>query len=492
MKITLKPLLLVLFFIPMLFSQVYMAPDGNDANNGSITAPLKTLGKAVSLVTAGGTIYVRGGTYACSATVKIAKSGTATSYYKILAYQSEKPVLDFSTVGSGNRGIELRCDYWYLKGIQIKNAGDNGMIITGGYNIIEMCELDHNGDSGLQISQGGHHTKVINCDSHDNHDAGASGGNADGFSPKLDVGDMNEFHGCRSWHNSDDGWDLYGNKYNTSMDSCWTWGNGWDEGNGNGFKTGGSKTVSNVKLTNCVSFNNSAKGFDQNHNMGSVTIYNCTSYRNGSGNYYFYEKPTGGTNTFKNNISYKTIWRNDSLAATVVQADNSWLLKGSPVSDGDFENLDSTQALLPRKADGSLPDITFLHLKNSSKMIDAGVNVGLGFTGSAPDLGAFEWKQVTEIENNVITRPGSIVLHQNYPNPFNPATTISYQLTEPGMVRVAITNMLGEQLTELVNENQVSGYHSVSFNAANFASGIYLYSIKTNQGIIVKKMSLLK
>lgn len=68
-----------------------------------------------------------------------------------------------------------------------------------------------------------------------------NGGNADGFAIKLYPGPGNEFHGCRAWHNSDDGWDLYYTVFPIVVDNCWCLNNGFDKGNANGFKMGGCK-----------------------------------------------------------------------------------------------------------------------------------------------------------------------------------------------------------------------------------------------------------
>ena len=61
------------------------------------------------------------------------------------------------------------------------------------------------------------------------------------------------------------------------------------------------------------------------------------------------------------------------------------------VTASDFASLDDAQLVAPRKADGSLPDITFMHLASRSPLVNAGVDVGLPFVGSAPDIGAFEF-----------------------------------------------------------------------------------------------------
>jgi hypothetical protein len=121
------------------------------------------------------------------------------------------------------------------------------MYIGGSNNIIEFCAFYENYDSGLQLGSGASNNQIINCDSYYNADIGQ--GNADGFSPKLDVGTGNYFYGCRSWQNSDDGYDGYlrpANDVTTTYDSCWCFKNGYlksggvSSGDGNGFKTGGS------------------------------------------------------------------------------------------------------------------------------------------------------------------------------------------------------------------------------------------------------------
>ncbi len=88
--------------------------------------------------------------------------------------------------------------------------------------------------------------------------------------------------------------------------------------------------------------------------------------------------------------------------------------------------------------------------------------------------------------------PFTYSLSQNYPNPFNPSTTIRYQLPQDGFVTLKIYDILGREVTTLVNEEKTKGRYEVNFNASNFASGVYLYRIKVNDYVAVKKMLLLK
>ncbi len=88
--------------------------------------------------------------------------------------------------------------------------------------------------------------------------------------------------------------------------------------------------------------------------------------------------------------------------------------------------------------------------------------------------------------------PEKIELYQNYPNPFNPGTVIRYALPSAGQVEITIFNNLGQKITTLFSERQQAGMHEVEWQAANMASGVYYYSIKTADTYQVRKMVLLK
>ncbi len=83
-------------------------------------------------------------------------------------------------------------------------------------------------------------------------------------------------------------------------------------------------------------------------------------------------------------------------------------------------------------------------------------------------------------------------LEQNHPNPFNPATRIDYSLKYDGIVNLVIYDVLGREITTLVNENKPAGNYSVEFNAGDLPSGIYFYNLKAGTYTEIKKMLLLK
>lgn len=83
-------------------------------------------------------------------------------------------------------------------------------------------------------------------------------------------------------------------------------------------------------------------------------------------------------------------------------------------------------------------------------------------------------------------------LSQNYPNPFNPTTKIEYRLSKSGWVNLRVYNLLGEEISQLVNQYQKKGKYSINFSGENHPSGIYFYQIQSNEYKSVKKMILLR
>ena len=93
-------------------------------------------------------------------------------------------------------------------------------------------------------------------------------------------------------------------------------------------------------------------------------------------------------------------------------------------------------------------------------------------------------------KNNLI--PGKIELLNNYPNPFNPTTTIKFGIPIQGNVRIKIYDLLGRLVTTIANEEYNAGFHSVTFDATQFASGSYIYKLEAGNKSITKKMVLMK
>ncbi len=499
MKTLLLSLGVIAFAIASEAQTFYVSPLGNDTFPGTIDSSFRTIPRALAALQSGGTLYLRGGTYHIDSTIGLATSGSANAVFHLQAYAAEQPVLDCSSmsIAGTNRGIVVSGNYWHIRGIVIRRAGDNGMYITGSNNIIEQCTFEGNADTGLQLNNGASNNQIINCDSFDNADP--KQGNADGFAAKLAVGTGNSFYGCRSWQNSDDGWDGYlrgSNGVTTTLDNCWSFMNGYlsngspSSGNGNGFKMGGSDSANlehNAILTRCVAFDNLAKGFDQNHDRGSMTLLNCSAYRNAT-NYSLPEPIDAGRSMTLTNCLSLGFY--GSVAPFAALTTNSWM---SPfaVSDADFTSLDTTGMRGPRKADGNLPDVAFLHLARGSGLIDNGTDVGLPFNGPMPDLGAFE-SDFPSSAPAVSGLPATFRLQQNYPNPFNPKTVISGQWTVDSFVRLAVYDVLGREVAVLASGSYPAGRYSFTFDGTNLASGIYLCKLNAGSYSAIRKMLLIR
>ena len=301
-----------------------MAPD----NIGSLLMELKP----------GDIVYVLPGVHKANFTWSIGKtnasetngtyiSGTYDDYIVFKALDpSQETVLSFydQTFAGTNRGVQIYGNYYYWSGIDICGAGDNGMYIGGNYNVIENCEFYDNRDTGLQLGRNfsanntidswPNYNLIRNCTSHNNYDNETKGENADGFAAKLTVGYGNIFDGCIAYRNSDDGWDLFGKDESgiigtVYMYNCVAFENGFLEysqaecneryttanqsaletnqniyttanGDGNGFKLGGSTLEGDVFMYNCYSFNNRMHGVTDNSNPGVISVNNTTSYNN--------------------------------------------------------------------------------------------------------------------------------------------------------------------------------------------------------------------
>lgn len=299
-------------------NDLWIATDGSDANPGTEAQPFKTLSYAHAKASAGITIWIKPGTYQWDSTVSLSKSGTASSPINIFAAAGARPVLDFSAQprdDSSARGIKISGDYWHITGIDVINAGDNCIAISGAHNTIEWVSVHGCCDTGIQISADSSqasdasraaYNTILNCDAYENVDQATGGENADGFAAKLHIGPGNVFKGCRSWNNADDGWDLFASDDIVTIDDCWAFlngklanGGGTSNGDGNGFKLGGAAAAGDAyeggaphKLTNCFAFENLACGFTRNNNTEMPVLSSCGGRSDGKGEYCSLDNPS--------------------------------------------------------------------------------------------------------------------------------------------------------------------------------------------------------
>lgn len=115
-----------------------------------------------------------------------------------------------------------------------------------------------------------------------------------------------------------------------------------------------------------------------------------------------------------------------------------------------------------------------------------------GMRGQIIEAGTPGPVSIEYADERTTQRPSTIELSQNFPNPFNPSTSIRFALPESQHVRLSVYNMLGQEVAVLVNGVQPAGVATVSFDASNLSSGMYIYRLTTGAETVSRKMLLLK
>ena len=440
-------ILIVVLFLSSFFclaKEFYVAPSGNDAHNGTISNPVETIQRAQELAASGDTVFIRGGVYRMREE-QIAQSRGIWAYVtrldkngiSYLAYKNEKPVFDYkNSKPAGKRIIAFLVagNNIHIKGLEITgvqvtistHTQSECFEVRGSNNTLEQLIMHDNMAIGIYMLSGSNNL-IVNCDAYNNWDSvseGGKGGNTDGFGAHLEKGSVNNvFRGCRAWFNSDDGFDLINNAEPVLIENCWAFYNGYtsdfvSRADGNGFKAGGyakgrnpySNVIANYTpipkntIRFCIAVGNKQGGFYANHHLEGNYWHNNTAYKNRI-NYDMLNclalNPTdfgtdgpGWNHELINNLGF------DAKVRELANIDKSrCILKNNyfdftdiRITASDFVSLDEKLLMAPRQADGSLPDTDFLKLAPSSKIINAGIDIGFPFKGIAPDLGCFEKK----------------------------------------------------------------------------------------------------
>ena len=399
--------------------KIYVTPAGKADAQGTEADPVDIY-TAVKYVQPGQTIVVAAGTYSLKSTVKVERGidGTPSKPIKLVA-DGGRAVFDFN---SACAGFIFAGDYWYVKGIDCTKSGNSlkGIQVSGSHITLEDIRAYENGNTGIQISrylatdardEWPSYDLILNCTSYSNADAGYE--DADGFAAKLTCGDGIVFDGCISYNNADDGWDLFakvesGPIGQVTIKNCVAFANGYgvdgkDEGNGNGFKMGGSSISGPHKLINSVAWGNKAKGIDSNSGP-DIQVFNSMSFNNGSNNVALYTNDTANTNYYVDGVlSYRTTGTgtNENIKAKGTQDKNNIYGKlnffwndgesanseGLKVSDDWFVSLEAPYANASepyavaaslRTSDGRISLGDFLKLTDTgvSALAAAGIDAG--------------------------------------------------------------------------------------------------------------------
>ncbi len=402
------------------------------------------------------------------------------------------------------------CSNLIFENLTVKNIGGRGMSYWGVAGHPEVPEIKSDT------------TKYINCDVYNCIDSLSEvpGNGSDGWKLDNESKGYLFFYGCRAWNCGDDGFDISGPGV-TIFDNCWSFNHQMPGAiDGNGFKFGanrgnGAKIDNNGEVIlgtpvqgvrkivrNCISVNNIGVGY---YDLGyepyypnNSRVYNNISYKNGIGIQIILNEKYSGQNpgVYRNNIIYQPT-QNDAggrpyylvVGDIYIESNNNWdyaddteigsLMWWKPtdsvkVTNDDFVSLDYSQLSKPRKADGSLPDITFMKPVPGSDLIDAGTDVGLPYYGKNPDIGYAEYNPNISAIKNKASGKFSVSC---YPNPTSDIVNIVCSADVKGKVNIVVIDVTGNEiLTENVypdlNSNKREAYEH-TIDLTSFVSGVY-------------------
>jgi hypothetical protein len=381
----------------------YIDPaNGSDANAGtSPTDAFATFGPVESdgknALGPGDTVKLRdtGVLYPPSKPVWWQTKGTASERIVIEAYEDERPVIDCSNYDG--HGIDLwGVQHMTWRGIEVRNVGKNAIRCNGTDGqasrncLFEDMEIHHYGNTSQWNGNGlifygrsfDHTIRDVVC----HH--GADDGDSDGFyiggSNSAGRSGGHTFIRCEAYRNADDGFDFFDNdpERPSVMVDCLAYENGTDGdgavGDGNGFKVGGGWGTGGNVLRRCIAWDNTARGFDTNGSSVTNEFYHCTAWNNGTYGFHF----TGDTDPdhyARNCASFDNGNQEVGSLWNVNSGSNTWDLG---IERPSFVSTDPTS-----------PD--FVQPTADSPLVDAGTDVGMDYSGEAPDIGAVPAGDVT-------------------------------------------------------------------------------------------------
>jgi hypothetical protein len=352
----------------------YVSTSGSNTNPGTITLPWRTLQKAADTAQAGSTVYLRGGVYNERVDFDT-YSGTNSSPIVFSSYPGETAVIDGTGI-AGNALIRLASRSWLVfQNLEVRNCIAEAGIWAGSssdcsfYNVI----------SHDNYSQGAVHSTCYRftydtCKFYNND--GILGG-SDGIA--FAGGGNNIIRHCEAYGNGDDGFDVWSSP-GCTIEYCDS--HDHNIGDSNGFKIGGNSGGLAAGGSNIIRFNrawnNGECGFTTN-GAGDNEVYNNTALNNNT-------KP----------VAWGCDYRNVNLSATANRYHNNISLGNDVHWDTGPYHTDHNTWDAPAIANPDFVSVVpgnaqYLHLNSTSPCIDAGIYMGVAYSGTAPDMGAYEY-----------------------------------------------------------------------------------------------------
>jgi len=493
--------MVILISAPGFAGTYFIAPSGNDSNGGSMGAPWLTISYAIEKMRPGDTLLVRGGTYREGEIwIRSWMGGADGKYMTISAFPYETPIFT-----NGERGMIVDASYIRVIGLHFRNgkslynvdwsglshhvelinnyfSGEfswEAIGICGDYNLVQGNIMTLSGSTvgtqghGIYASQGAH--TVIRR----NNISGMTGYGIHIFDQRRAAGEpprlITDFL-------------VEENIIFSSKERAGIIVSAYDEAK-----------AQNVVIRNNTIYHHAGDGIVIRDDVSGIKIYNNTIYDVNTDNIDW---------TGNEGISISGGVSGVEIRNNIISLKN----KGSHIGVENAANVIAEHNLYwptPLRLKGVLdpkahvadplfvdPTNNDFRLKPTSPAIDAGVEVGIPYSGAAPDLGALEFNGTASIDTPEKEVEGFGLL-QNYPNPFNSSTVIRYKLTKQTIVYLDIFDSLGRHIRSLIKGLQEMGEATVRWDGRNddgeqVPSGVYLYRLTIGAFAITNKMLLLR
>ncbi len=520
-------------------------PSSDDANPGSQQLPFKTIQRGVDMAQPGDSVIIIGvpdpdlAEYSVSGNgISTIRDGSEGDIIFITAFTGHAVVL--KGPGSSGNGIDLNHSYLHFKGLtftdfkkavegysakshiviekcEFTNTSETGLRLRNITNfIMRDCYVHHCFESGISL-RGSSNCLFERVESSYNSDGLGESGDGDGFH-SLD-GDSINFIDCIARNNSEDGFDI---SSNGTLKNCISSGHTacnvklWRRDNDNYAPK--VMTIINaliydagqcgIKITNgpqlrlfsSVIYGNGEEGIafrgvsisEEPAIVESEIVNNIIAENSNNATWAKgIDVKQSGPNVNKVTANYNLYYHNVN-ANSGLDSDNNYVSWKNPdfldANNGDFHLKGSSPAINSGITNEAYQEFVELYGVDLKKDFEGNIRP----VESIWDIGAYEYSMSTGFRNDGLIRPTSYSL-SNYPNPFNPTTTISYELPITNYVELSIYDPIGQRVEILVDKKQSAGDYQVEWNGRGFASGIYLYRIKTEDGYVEsRKMILIK
>ena len=332
---------------------LFVSPTGSGTTCSQLSPC--SIWSATSKAVGGSVVFLRGGTYRVSQSIRFLNNGTAAAPIIFESYPGETAIFDGSQHPKGTDiGIYVNGKFIQIRSIEIKNMPMQGIFIQGTDNILDGIHAHHNGLTGIHVwspydaypyGAYGSRNIIRNSIVHDNSGAGlggefANGGNSDGIA--ISSGADNRIENCLAYANSDDGIDVW-RSTNSYVGYSIAHSNGIAGGDGNGIKAGGDYPSTDTTIEHNLSHSNKVIGITYNDGRNAKFVNN-TTWNNSLG------YALGSDTVVTDNIAAEV----NVQYGTGIATDNSWQRSGKvsfvstdpnspyflvPTNSGGFEDI---------------------------------------------------------------------------------------------------------------------------------------------------------